>query len=296
MLLLVLWTGAVVPSAPLVAVPLLIQLALLPRPQYRTALVAAVIAAMVGFGGMGDGVSYLVRGWAVIVGLSFVAVTWWMPGSSFVSRGLTALVTAAALSAGVFASGWVDWGVVDWMMADRLQTVGTMALDSIRALGGGSLTAAPTVVAVVERAIEWQQSLYPGILMVSTLCALAVAWWLYVRWAQGSDRGLGPLRDFRFNDQWVWVVVVAVALVLWGSGEGAGRAGANVLVFMAALYLLRGAAVVVFLTGGVSLGGAALTLLGLAVLPAVMVTTTVMLGLTDTWLDIRGRARAALDR
>ncbi len=295
LLLMVLWGLSVVPSGPLVALPLLALLVFLPRPQYRTALIAGLAAAMIGFGGLGDGISFLVRGWAVVVGLSFVAATWVMPDHSFVNRGLVALVAAVGLSAAMFLSGWIDWGVVDWMMAERLQQAGAVLLESIRQLSEGGLTAAPTMMETVERVIRWQQSLYPGTLAVSTLCALAVAWWLYVRWAQGSDRGLGPLRDFRFNDQLVWIVVAGVALVLWSSADGLGRAGANVLVLMAALYLLRGAAIVVFLTGGVSLGGAALALLGLAMLPQVMVGGAVTLGLSDTWLDIRGRARAVIE-
>ncbi|MCA9736054.1 MAG: DUF2232 domain-containing protein [Gemmatimonadota bacterium] len=293
-LLLILWGISVVPGTPLVALALLVQLALLPRPRTGPALFVAIAAALLVFSGPGDGLWFVVRGWGLVLGLSFVAVTLYRPAAPFISRALGALVAAVAIVALLFQWGPPDWQVVDWLVGSRIRQVGATALEGVRLLAG-ERTATPTLLGALSRMIEWQVSVYPGILLVSSLCALAVAWWVYVRVAQGSDRALGPLRDFRFSDQWVWIVVAGFALVLLGASEGWSRAGASTLVFMAALYVARGAAVVVFLTGGVSWAGVALALVGLALLPQVLVGGTFMVGLSDTWLDIRGRARAVLN-
>ncbi|MEZ4414144.1 MAG: DUF2232 domain-containing protein [Gemmatimonadota bacterium] len=291
-LLVIPWVISVIPNTPLIALPLLAQLALLPRPRSGPALLAAMGAALFAFWGpAGDSVWYLVRGWAVLIGFCFVAVTLFRPVASFTGRALATLVLSTGIAVGLFRFAGPDWQVVDWQMGNFIGLVGATAMEAVRLLVG-ERTAAPAVLAGVARLIEWQTQLYPGILLVASVCGLGVAWWLYVRVAQGSDRALGPLRDFRFHHAWVWVVVAGLALTLWGTTDGWVRAGANALVFMAALYTARGAAVIVFLTGGVSVGGVALTLLGMTLLPRLMVGTALMVGLSDTWLDIRERARA----
>jgi hypothetical protein len=69
----------------------------------------------------------------------------------------------------------------------------------------------------------------------------------------------------------------------------ASRAGANLLTFMAALYAVRGLAVLLTLFGSPSLFGALLGALLLVMLYPIVMATTLMVGLTDTWLDLRAR-------
>ena len=77
----------------------------------------------------------------------------------------------------------------------------------------------------------------------------------------------------------------------WGS-----RVGYNLLFFMGALYALRGLAVVVALVlGTVGTQLPALVALGLVgvLLYPIVVAGTLLLGVTDTWLDLRsGRAKS----
>jgi hypothetical protein len=80
-------------------------------------------------------------------------------------------------------------------------------------------------------------------------------------------------------------------------GEGAARAGYNLLLFMSALYALRGLAVFVFLARGAPTAtsivlGALATLL----FYPVVFTAALLVGLGDTWLDVRGRVVAAASR
>jgi hypothetical protein len=65
------------------------------------------------------------------------------------------------------------------------------------------------------------------------------------------------------------------------------RVGANTVVFMGALYALRGAAVILFLSGGLSLFGYVLLAFGLVFLPPLVLTGAMVIGIGDTWLDVR---------
>jgi hypothetical protein len=148
------------------------------------------------------------------------------------------------------------------------------------------------MVTALYAAAESQIKVFPATIALATLAALAVAWWLYVRMAHGDDQGLLPLREFRFNDQLVWLFICGLGLMLLGKGQ-VERAGWNAMWFMSALYALRGAAVVSFFGGGQSPASALLLALGLLFLPPVILMGALVIGLGDTWMDLRARVRAA---
>jgi hypothetical protein len=162
--------------------------------------------------------------------------------------------------------------------------------------GGSSLQRVATdLETVVYEAADFQAMLYPALLALASLAALAVAWWAYRRLA-GRDRSpLGRLRDFRFNDGLAWVLIAGALLMLLPLNDPAARTGSNLLAFMAALYALRGVAVLLVI-GGVPgpLGIAFGALLVLFLYPIVM-AAAVVVGLSDTWLDIRTRRRVPSD-
>ena len=133
--------------------------------------------------------------------------------------------------------------------------------------------------------------MFPALLGLASLTGLAVAWFAFQRVANREPTPLRPLREFRFPDDLVWVLIAGVVLLLLPFGA-AERAGTNLLAFMTALYALRGLAVLLVLAGapgplGMVVGG----LLLLFLYPLVM-AMTVLVGVTDTWLDIRARRRA----
>ena len=137
-------------------------------------------------------------------------------------------------------------------------------------------------------AVALQSLLFPALLALASLSALGVAWWLYAHLSRSQLPGLGSLREFRFNDQLVWVVILGLVALLGSSGLIA-RFGTNAVVFMGTLYALRGLAVVLFLTGGLSLFGGVL-FVGLFVFFAPFVVVgAFVIGLGDTWLDLRAR-------
>jgi hypothetical protein len=147
-------------------------------------------------------------------------------------------------------------------------------------------------VSAVYRTVEVQAAVFPALLGIASMASLGVAWWLYVRLSSGSDQGLGPLRDFRFNDHLVWLFIAGLVLVVIRWGDALAGVGANAVVFMGALYALRGAAVIMFLSGGLSLFGYVLVGLGLLFVPPLVLVGALVVGIGDTWLDVRNRTRS----
>jgi hypothetical protein len=100
---------------------------------------------------------------------------------------------------------------------------------------------------------------------------------------------LGRLRDFRFSDELVWIVVAGIVLVVFPFAAPVTRTGANLLTFMAALYALRGVAVMLSLFGTPGVVGGVFGGIVFLMLYPIVMATTLMVGLTDTWLDLRAR-------
>jgi hypothetical protein len=150
---------------------------------------------------------------------------------------------------------------------------------------------AMAVLSTINETIERQARVFPALAALGSLAGLGVSWWIYGQVALGDDEGLRPLREFRFNDHLVWLFVIGLVLVLVDAGEATGRAGWNVLTFMGALYALRGAAVLAFFGGWSSPSGLFLLAVTLLLAAPVLLAAALVIGLGDTWLDPRGRAR-----
>lgn len=135
----------------------------------------------------------------------------------------------------------------------------------------------------------------PAMLALESLAALALAWAIYHRLNRRPlGAPLGRLRDFRFSDHLVWGMVVGFVLLVLPGVESGLLLGSNLLVFFGALYALRGLGVLAWF---VKPGRAATVLLVLASLVAFPIVVPALLaaalglGLGDTWLDWRRRAR-----
>jgi hypothetical protein len=135
-------------------------------------------------------------------------------------------------------------------------------------------------------------AVFPAVLALESMAALGVAWWIYLRVVHHRGDGLGPLGEFRFNDHLVWVMIVGLVLVGVRTDDGLTRLGANLAVFMGALYALRGVSVVSFVSGGLSFVRASLLALGFVFAAPVVIGFAVLLGIADTWLDVRERVGA----
>lgn len=283
---------SVVQPGVLVALPFALLALFLPARGLGVLLAAAVAAFLVVGGDPGSGMWYLERGWAILLGGWFLGLTLRWPTSRFFPRALGAVAGSYGVAALVFRVRPESWSVVEWMVTDRMRAGLATALSAVRSLGSGG-AGSPELTAAVYRTLEAQGVVFPALLGLASLSALGVAWWVWVRLARGSGGGLGPLREFRFNDQLVWVFVFGLALVLVGSSGAWDRLGTNVVVFMGALYALRGAAVLLFLNGGVSLLGSVLVAAAFLLVAPVLAAGALVVGLGDTWLNLRERARSA---
>jgi hypothetical protein len=281
-----------VQSALLIFVPLAVLLVAMP-PRRPVIVVAAVGLMWLAFGGTPDGgLWYAERGWALLLAAWFVACAALLPGRTFMTRGLltvaaTTLTAAALLTLQRSGFAQIEGAIDEQLRVGASETLsvwtGALGFERVSSELSNSLYAA----------VDLQSQVFPALLALGSLAALGVAWFAYRRLGHGDAAPLGPLREFRFPDDLVWVLIGGVVLLVLPLGVVAERTGTNLLAFMTALYALRGLAVLVVLAG--SPGPIAMVvgaLLLLFLYPLVM-ATTVVLGVTDTWLDIRAR-RAAL--
>jgi hypothetical protein len=145
---------------------------------------------------------------------------------------------------------------------------------------------------VIRALPEHTAALLPALLALESLAALVLGWAVYQRLSPGRiGPPLSPLSEFRFNDQLVWGVAVGATLCLLPTFADGRNAGYNLLVFFGTLYLLRGLGVLAWITKGRYL------VLGiLSLIPPFGMMLGVLalaLGLGDTWLDLRRRAKAS---
>ena len=144
---------------------------------------------------------------------------------------------------------------------------------------------------------------FPALLALQSLAALALAWATYHRLGRARlGAPLRPLREFRFNDQLVWGLIVGLTIMLLPTLKALHGVGKNLLVFFGALYAVRGFGVLTWFMAPGSLGvtlAVSFVLLFAPVLDAFAALALMMLGvaalalgLGDTWADWRSRARS----
>lgn len=277
---------SVVPAGMLVSIPLLVLIALA-GVRSLSLFGVTVLAMVLTLSGTRDPLWYMERGWAVMLGGFFACVSLLRPGWRLTTRALTAVATTTVVTGVAILLRRGAWANMEWGVGERLRGGVSTWLD-LMALARDGAAVPPALVSAVYRTIELQTSVFPAMIAIESLAALGVAWWLYVRLVHRSDDGLASVRGFGFNDHLVWLMIGALVLV--ASGTEWARAGANLAVFMGALYAVRGTAVVVFVSGGLSLFGYTMFTMGILFAAPVVIGFMLLLGIADTWLDLRARA------
>jgi len=271
----------------LVAIPFGLLAVFLPPRRLVMLVLAGAGFGLAILGGPRTGFWYIERGWALLLGGCFLALSLRWPGGRFLSRGLGAVLGAFLGMGLVF---WVRpgaWAVVDWLVRARLEMAVSTFMQAVRVARGPQAVPEAFETQALE-VVALQGWIFPALLGLASLSALGLAWWLFTRLARRPEQGIGPLREFRFNDQLVWVLILGVIALVTSTGVFE-RAGVNAVVFMGALYALRGAAVVSFLTGGLSFFGGLLLVVGFVLLAPFVIMSAVFIGLGDTWFDLRNR-------
>lgn len=281
--------ASVVQPSVLIAVPFLLLTAV--RGLKGAGLfIGAALAMILAISGPRDGFWFLERAWAVLVGGGFVAVTTAMPRWRLSTRLLASVAGAFAVTASVLAVRSGAWATVDWAITNAVEGGVATTLQALQLLRGEEAIS-PALTAAIHQTAQAQTSVFPALTAISSMAGLAVAWWIYTRLRGDGDQAIGPVRNFRFNDHLVWLMVVGLLLVVTRWGDALTRVGSNTVVFMGALYALRGSAVFMFISGGLSLFGYVLLALALVLAAPVVVGVAMVVGIGDTWLDVRARLR-----
>lgn len=244
----------------------------------------------------------MARGWILLLAASFGAVTLWSAATPFFVRAMAAIGLAAAIgfSIALASPGGIDR--VKHAAGDELTRRSGESIEALRQLSStptwaGWASKSPSLDDVAERSEaqlravpEHAANLLPALLALQSLAALAIAWALYHRLSPVRvGPALGPLKEFRFNDQLVWGLAVGATLFLLPSFVEGKVAGLNLLLFFGALYLTRGLGVMAWMSRGRVLLVVVVLMAVLA--PPILGALAIGLGLGDTWLDWRRRVR-----
>lgn len=272
---------------------------------------AAIAVAVVLWPGSAGTFDTLQRAWSVLLaGVFGLVIAVSRQSRAFLGRGVAAAAVTMALVVGLVLVSTGGPGLIDGTVrkeyADRIAIPATVwenylqspewarQVEKSPALGEAGASFLEQLRTLPAIAASYA-TVAPAMLLLQSLVALALAWALYHRSGRVPlGPPLGSLRDFRFNDQLVWGLVAGVALVVVPGVPGTRLVGANVLVFFGALYGLRGMGVLVWFLKP----GRAMTVLLVLVtivafpvaVPAVL-SLALGLGVIDTWLDWRTRAR-----
>ena len=281
--ILVLLTSTARPSV-LVAVPFLLLVGTNTLRGYAI-LGATLIAIIIVMIGPYDGMWYLERGWALLLGGCFVGLSIARPKMKISDRALEAVFGALVLAAILMTLMSGAWNIVDWVISDRVRA--TVA--QVIALGG-SEGLAPALITALYQTADAQILIFPALTALASMSALLLSWWLFIFFSGRSEEALGSVKNFRFNDHLIWMLVVGLFLLFTRWNEPLQRLGSNAVVFIGALCAVRGAAVIVFITGGFSVLGYAMTLFGLVIVPPIVLGGAVLIGIADIYLDFRKRS------
>ena len=281
--ILVLLTSTARPSV-LVAVPFLLLVGTNTLRGYAI-LGATLIAIIIVMVGPYDGMWYLERGWALLLGGCFVGLSIARPKMKISDRALEAVFGALVLAAILMTLMSGAWNIVDWVISDRVRA--TVA--QVIALGG-SEGLAPALITALYQTADAQILIFPALTALASMSALLLSWWLFIFFSGRSEEALGSVKNFRFNDHLIWMLVVGLFLLFTRWNEPLQRLGSNAVVFIGALCAVRGAAVIVFITGGFSVLGYAMTLLGLVIVTPIVLGGAVLIGIADIYLDFRKRS------
>ena len=276
----------------------------------------AIFVAMKSPGGEGTFFN-LARGWSLVLAGSFGLVCLFGARRYFFPRALLALTVSLGLALMMSAIGPVSGDHISGSVRDELTRRNLAAMDTLNKFvernpnDWSELVKKVPQFASVPAEVERQLTalaaagavLYPSLLALESLMALAIAWAVYHRLSRTRlGPPLGALRDFRFNDQLVWGLIVGLTFLFLPSLSSVRVVGRNLLVFFGALYAIRGLGV---LSWFMAPGALALTTtVGFAMLflPVIgfiaalgfafLAIAALGLGLGDTWADWRRRARS----
>jgi hypothetical protein len=264
-----------------------------------------------------DAFQNLARGWSLVLAGSFGLVCLFGARRTFFPRALLALTVSLALSLMMSVIGPVTGDSISRSVREELTRRNAETMRTLNAAIGqypkqwNQLVERMPRMGQLPSETERQlsaisqagQALYPSLLALESIVALALAWSVYHRLARARlGPPLGLLRDFRFNDQLVWGLIVGLTIVFLPTLASVRIIGRNLLVFFGALYAVRGLGVLSWFMAPGALAISAtvgFAMLFWPVLNAIAALGFMFLGIAafglglgDTWADWRNRAKS----
>jgi hypothetical protein len=251
----------------------------------------------------GTAYDQMARAWAIVLAASFGLLSLFSSATPFFVRALASVGVTLAVALTIALSS--PSGIARFQHAGGEEFMRRTAVTLSRfqekwdTEQWKNLTArAPLLQAADDWTVDIERELpkhtiplIPALLALESLAALGLAWGVYHRLSPvriGS--ALGPLTEFRFNDQLIWALAVGLTLSLLPAFSDGRNAGFNLLLFFGALYAVRGLGVLAWISKGRYVFIIVLSLIPQGVL--LLGVLALALGLGDTWLDLRRRARA----
>ena len=220
------------------------------------------------------------RGWSVLVGGGFVMATALAPARGVFARALAAVTLAVAA---MLIAGLVRPEIL--LTFDSRVTAQYNQFFFLVEMGLEGMEGARAVVSGARRVTGVA---YPAMIGLASLAALGVGSYVAGR-LEGVASALAPLRGFRFSDHLAWVLAVGLLLLVAPVGPWGVRVGGNVVMFLCGLYVFRGLAVLAWLGTTVVSSGwwIAVWVFAAILFYPVTLGTALVMGLSDTWLDLR---------
>ncbi len=258
---------------------------------------------------MAGGASYVAfaRAWALMLAAAFGAVALFRPSRSFFGRAMLALaISGAAFSLVLGLTGSSAHRVervIGAELADRVESsvaamrarLATPEWQDLQRTNPDAARYWDQMIDAGEQQLReiapFGASIFPAILAFESLAALGLAWSLHHRLSRTRlGPALAPLREFRFDDQFIWGIIGGLVLVLLPRLAAWKAVGWSLLVFFGALYALRGLGVMTwFLVFPGRWFGIALVAIA-AIIPPLW-SFPLGIGLGDTYFDWRRRVR-----
>jgi hypothetical protein len=249
----------------------------------------------------------LARGWALLLPASFGVVSVLAPARDFLTRALIAIVLALVAGASVIiAMGGDATELVDLVrrefIARNQEFVDAYQVQLGQSAGLRQLAEDNPMFASFAQDVPQQlqqlalasASVFPSLLALESLAALALAWSLFHRLSRTRiGDPLEALGDFRFDDQFIWGLLLGVTLLILRSLEGFESVGWMLVVFFGGLYVVRGLGVVAWWLRSRRRWTTALVLIAVLAAPIHAMAVLLGLGVGDTWVDWRRRPRSA---
>ncbi len=249
----------------------------------------------------------IARGWALLLAASFGIVSVLMPGWRFFYRALGAVGLALSIGVGVVLVLEVTAQEIADVMLREFIARNQEFVDAYQAQLSQSsqlrrlaeenpmfASFAKDVPEQLQNMALSAASVFPALLALQSLAALAVGWSLFHRLSRTRiGEPLGALGDFRFDDQFIWGLLLGITMLVLPSLAGLKPVGWMLLVFFGGLYVVRGLGVVVWALKKRPRWVSVVVIVFFVAVPAYAAAVLVGLGVGDTWVDWRQRPQTA---